>query len=66
LLPLFIFAVLENNIANKEIAKTWLSGQKSCTLIIPRKVAMEYGLSEPSQVIVERTQGGILIRKLEI
>jgi hypothetical protein len=57
---------MQENIANKEIAKTWLSGQNSCTLIIPRKVAIEYGLREPSQVIVERTREGILIRKLEI
>jgi hypothetical protein len=28
----------------KEITKTWVSGQNSCTLIIPRSVAKEYGL----------------------
>jgi hypothetical protein len=49
-----------------EIMKTWLTGQKSCTLIIPREIARKYGLEEPSHIIVEETSAGILIRKLEI
>jgi hypothetical protein len=51
---------------NKEITKTWISGQNSCTLVIPRSVAIEYGLDSPSHVIVEKTPEGILIRKLEV
>jgi hypothetical protein len=51
---------------NKEITKTWLTGQKSCTLIIPREIAHKYGLEEPSHVIVEETPQGIMIRKLEV
>jgi hypothetical protein len=54
-----------NNLEN-EIAKTWISGQKSCTLIIRRELAQEYGLLEPSHVVLERRPDGILIRKLEI
>lgn len=60
----------ENNMKNmekedkKEIIKTWLTGQHSCTLIIPREFAREYGLDEPTHVIVEGTSKGILIRKL--
>jgi bifunctional DNA-binding transcriptional regulator/antitoxin component of YhaV-PrlF toxin-antitoxin module len=50
----------------KEITKTWISGQNSCTLIIPKSVAKEYGLESPTHVVVERTDKGILIRKLEI
>jgi hypothetical protein len=50
----------------KEISKTWVSGQNSCTLIIPRSVAKEYGLESPSHVIVQRTPEGILIRKLSL
>ncbi len=50
----------------KEITKTWLSGQNSCTLIIPKSVAKEYGLENPSHVIVESTSEGILIKKLQI
>ncbi|HEY9486076.1 MAG TPA: hypothetical protein VIQ04_05505 [Nitrososphaeraceae archaeon] len=30
-----------------EIAKTWISGQKSVTLIIERKLAEEYDLIDP-------------------
>ena len=50
----------------KEIIKTWLAGKHSCTLIIPKDFAKEYGLDEPSHVIVEGTSDGILIMKLNI
>jgi hypothetical protein len=50
----------------KEIIKTWLTGQKSCTLIIPRETALKYELDEPSHVLVEETPSGILIRKLDV
>ena len=50
----------------KGIIKTWLTGQHSCTLIIPKEFAKEYGLDEPSHVVVEGTSEGILIRKLSI
>ena len=55
-----------NDTNTKEITKTWVSGQNSCTLVIPRSVAKEYGLDSPSHVVVERTKEGILVRKLEI
>jgi hypothetical protein len=48
------------------ISKTWLTGQKSCTLIIPRETARKYELEEPSHVVVEETPSGILIRKLVV
>jgi hypothetical protein len=57
--------VLENKENKKEITKTWLAGQHSCTLIIPKEFAREYGLDEPSHVIVEGTTEGILIKKFE-
>jgi hypothetical protein len=50
----------------KEIMKTWLTGQCSCTLIIPKEIAKKYNLDEPSHVIVEEREEGILIRRLEI
>ena len=55
------------NITNKnndEIVKTWISGQKSVTMIIERKLAEEYDLIDPQYVILERRPEGILIRKL--
>jgi|SRR6187200_3370498 antitoxin component of MazEF toxin-antitoxin module len=57
---------MENNTNNKEVTKTWVSGQNSCTLVIPRSVAKEYGLDSPSHVVVERIPQGILIRKLRM
>lgn len=56
----------ENHRQNVEIAKTWLTGQKSVTLIIERKIAEEYGLIDPQHVILQRTKQGILIRKLDV
>ena len=50
----------------KKIAKTWISGQRSATLIIERSLAEEYGLTEPSHVVLEKRPEGILIRKLKI
>jgi hypothetical protein len=51
---------------NKEIIKTWLTGSCSCTLVIPKDFAKEYGLDKPSQVIIEKRPEGMLIRKLDI
>jgi hypothetical protein len=51
---------------NEVIAKTWISGQKSCTLIIEKELAKEYGLIEPSHVVLEKRPEGILIRKLHL
>lgn len=51
---------------SKEVIKTWLTGQCSCTLVIPKEFAKEYGLDKPSHVIVEKRPEGILIRKLEV
>ena len=50
----------------KRISKTWISGQNSCTLVIPKSIAKSYGLDEPSNVVVETTPEGILIKKLEV
>lgn len=50
----------------KEIIHTWIAGQSSCTLIIPKPLAQEYGLDKPSHVVVEGKPEGILIKKLEI
>jgi hypothetical protein len=50
----------------KDILKTWLAGQESCTLVIPKDFAKQYGLDEPSHVVIEGRPEGILIRKLEI
>ena len=50
----------------REISKTWISGQSSCTLVIPKAIAEAKGLTSPSHVVVEDVPEGILIRKLNI
>ena len=55
-----------NNNKKDEIAKTWISGQKSVTLIIEKKLAEEYDLIDPQHVKLERTSEGILIKKLKL
>jgi hypothetical protein len=37
----------------------------SCTTIIAKEIAKKYGIDEPSHVVVEGTEKGILIRKIE-
>lgn len=49
-----------------EIAKTWISGQRSVTLILERKLAEEYDLIDPQYIVLERRPEGILIRKMEV
>jgi bifunctional DNA-binding transcriptional regulator/antitoxin component of YhaV-PrlF toxin-antitoxin module len=51
---------------NKEIIKTWLAGQRSCTLVIPKEFAKVYGLDQPSHVIIEGRPDGILIKRLRL
>jgi hypothetical protein len=47
-----------------EVVKRWLTGQHSCTLIIPRELAIDYRLDEPSHVILQKTPVGLLFRRL--
>lgn len=51
---------------DKDITHTFLTGGVSCTLIIKKEMAKEYGLTEPSHVVLERRPEGILVRKLEV
>jgi hypothetical protein len=50
----------------KEITKTYLSGTHSCVLVIPKEIARKYGIDNPTHVVVEGTDKGILISKLNI
>jgi hypothetical protein len=50
----------------KNITHTYISGKFSTTLIIPIEIAKKYKIDKPSNVIVEETNDGILIRKLNI
>jgi hypothetical protein len=53
-----------SNTLEKGVAKIFLTNKISATLIIPIGTAKKYGLTESSHVVVEETDKGILIRKL--
>ena len=57
--------MIENS-ESKEIVRTWLTGKCSCTLVIPKEFAKEYGLDQPSHVVIEKTTEGLLIKKLDL
>ena len=57
---------MSNNKEGKEITKTWLAGQSSCTLVIPKETARQYEIDKPSYVVVEKQPEGILIKKFEL
>ena len=61
-----IVLINKNVTKKKEVSKTWISGPSSCTLIIPKSLAKSHGLDKPSHVLIEDTENGILIRKLEL
>jgi hypothetical protein len=48
----------------KKITHTFIAGKLSVCMIIPIDVARKKGLDKPSNVTVEETQDGILIKKL--
>ena len=50
----------------KKVTHTFLSGKMSSTVIIPISVARKYGLDKPSNVVVEETEQGILIRRINL
>ena len=55
-----------NNNKNREVVKTWLAGQSSCTLIIPKDFAKRYGSDSRRMWLWKDNLMGILIRKLEV
>jgi hypothetical protein len=57
---------VQSNGKSKQITKLWLSGDGYSTCIIPKLIAKEYGLSKPCYIIIEKTIGGLLIKKLTI
>jgi bifunctional DNA-binding transcriptional regulator/antitoxin component of YhaV-PrlF toxin-antitoxin module len=50
----------------KKVSHTFISGKFSTVLVLPVAIARKHGLDKPSDVIVEETDNGILVRKLEI
>lgn len=50
----------------KEISKIWLHNNISASLIIPVEIARKHNLTKGNHVVVEDTEAGILIRKLDL
>ena len=50
----------------KKVRNIFISGKLSATLIIPIEIARKYGIDKPSNVIIEETKDGILIRKVDV
>jgi hypothetical protein len=52
--------------SKKLLGTTWLAGNASCTLVIPKPLAKDYGIDRPSNIVIEGRPEGILIRKVEL
>lgn len=50
----------------KTITTTWLSGNSSCTMVIPKEFAKEYGLDKPGHVVIEKKPEGLLVKRLDL
>jgi hypothetical protein len=49
-----------------KVASVFLMNKACATVIIPSHIAKKHGISSPSNVIVEDTEKGILIRKVDL
>ncbi|TLX86252.1 MAG: AbrB/MazE/SpoVT family DNA-binding domain-containing protein [Thaumarchaeota archaeon] len=48
---------------NSKFNYTYLTGKLSATLVIPIDIVKKHGLDNPSNVVIEETENGILLRK---
>ena len=63
---MFEMSELETKPKNREITKIWLHNNVSASLIIPIEIARKHNLTKGNHVIVEDTDQGVLIRKLNL
>jgi hypothetical protein len=49
---------------NEKIRFTYLTGKLTATLILPMEVAKKHGLTKASDITVEETSEGLLIKKI--
>ena len=47
-----------------ELQGRYMSGKYTCVLVIPKGIARKFQIDNPSRVIIEGTEEGILIKKL--
>jgi hypothetical protein len=57
---------MNESLCHKEIARTWLTGNISCTLVISKNFAKEYDIDKSTPMIIEKRPDGLLIRKLVV
>lgn len=50
----------------RKLQHRWIASKKAVTMIIAKELAEKHGLTEPSNVILEDTPNGILIRKVNL
>ena len=50
----------------RKLQHTWITSKNAVTMIIAKELAERHGLTEPSDVILEDTPQGILIRKVNL
>lgn len=55
-----------NNFKKREITKIYKTGSNSSTIVIPKQIAKQSGLDESCHVIIESTQNGIMIKKIDL
>ena len=51
---------------DSEISKIWITGKSSYTMVIPKRFALELKLDSNSHLVIEKTSGGLLIKRLEV
>lgn len=66
---ILVALLIENQVRNREnrktfVAKLWVAGSCSSTIIIPKPLAEKYHLNEPCHVQFEPQKEGILLRKI--
>jgi hypothetical protein len=54
-----------DKVGKKLHGTTWLAGDDSCLLVVPKPLAKQYGIDQPSNVIIEGRPEGILIKRVE-
>ena len=52
--------------SEKYVKPIFVSGQNSATVILPKKLVKEHGLESGSHVVIESTDKGIFIRKIQL
>jgi hypothetical protein len=50
----------------RKVTQIFMSGKLSATVVIPIDIARRQGMDKPTDVIVQETSNGVLIRKIDL